>query len=275
MVKSYKPKRLEEALQIIKNEDCILFAGGTDLMVNRKIYFDDKNSDKKVLFLSSIEELKDISSDSNYIEIGSMTTLCSVEKNNLIPEALREAAKSMASPSIRNIATIGGNICNASPAGDTLPYLYAAQATLVLESIEGSREVYIGDFIKGPRKKDIKKHEILTKIKIPLKEYDIWEFRKVGTRKSTALSKLSFTGLAKKKDGILEDIRLSFGAVGPTVVRCRDYENKIIEIGKDIKIPEIIDMYSSIITPIDDQRSTAYYRKEVALSLLSNFLLKL
>lgn len=275
MVISYKPKSLVEALNIIKNEDCILFAGGTDLMVNRKIYFDDKNSDKKVLFLSSIKEMKDVKAANDYIEIGSMTTLCSIEKNPLIPKALREAAKSMASPSIRNIATIGGNICNASPAGDTLPYLYAAGAKLVLESIEGKREVYIGDFIKGPRKKDIKKDEILTKIKIPVCDFDIWEFKKVGTRKSTALSKLSFTGLAKKKDGVLEDIRLSFGAVGPTVVRCRDYEDKIIEMGKDIKIPEIIDMYSSAITPIDDQRSNVYYRKEVSLSLLSNFLLKL
>ncbi|QCX33632.1 xanthine dehydrogenase family protein subunit M [Caloramator sp. E03] len=270
MVKAYKPSCLKDALEIINNKKCLLFAGGTDIMIKKKSFYSAEYNFENVLFLHSIDELKGIVSENSYIKIGSCCTLSYIVQSKLIPKTFKDVVESMASPAIRNVATIGGNICNASPAGDTLPYLYAVNAILTLESLSGKREVYIGDFIKGPKIIDIKNDEILTEVKIPVEDFDISIFKKVGTRKSTALSKVSFVGLAKKKN--LKDIRIAFGAVGPTVVRSREIEEKIINM--DIKdIHKIIDMYSNIITPIDDQRSTSLYRKEVSLRLLENFLL--
>lgn len=272
-MKVYKPLNKKEALEIISCKKCIPLAGGTDIMVKKKSFCGTEyNFEKDVLCLSLVDELKTIELEGGYIKIGSCCTLSYIKSNNLVPKILKDVAGSIGSVAIRNVATIGGNICNASPAGDTLPYLYAAKAILTLESIKGKREIYIGDFIKGYRKVDLGEDEILTEIKIPLEDFDVYEFRKVGTRKSTALSKLSFVGLAKTKNE--RDIRIAFGAVGPTVVRSREIENKI-KCMEDINITEIKNFYSDIINPIDDQRSTSLYRKEVSLNLLEQFLISI
>lgn len=273
MVKAYKPSCIKDALEIINNEKCLLFAGGTDIMIKKKSFCGTEyNFENNVLFLYSIDELKGIVWENGYIKIGSCCTLSYIAQSKLIPKTFKDVIESMASPAIRNVATIGGNICNASPAGDTLPYLYAVNAILTLESLNGKREVYIGDFIKGPKIVDIKADEILTEVKIPVEDFDTSIFKKVGTRKATALSKVSFIGLAKNKN--LKDIRIAFGAVGPTVVRSQEIEKMIINMDI-IDIHKIIDMYSNIITPIDDQRSTLLYRKEVSLKLLEDFLFSL
>jgi len=181
----------------------------------------------------------------------------------------------IASPAIRNLATIGGNICNASPAGDTLPPLYVMNARVVLSSFTSEREMKIMDFIKGPGSTDLKEEELLKEIIIPVEFFNIVFYRKVGTRKANSLSKVSFAGVARLDDGIIKDIRISFGAVAPTPLRAPEIEEEIIGKNKVkiiAKIPDILEKYARIIRPIDDQRSTARYRKTISLKILEYFL---
>lgn len=275
MVNAYRPEKLEDALKILGKEHCTIFAGGTDLMVKNRQWsglIPDFNT--PVVFLDNIAGIGDIRRDGGILRIGAACTLSKIIENQCVPDYIKTVLEQMASPGIRNAATIGGNICNSSPAGDTLPLLYALDAALLLQNANGKREISVQDFIKGPGKNLLEKDEILTEISIPLMDFDVIEYRKVGTRKSTALSKLSFIGFAKADKYCISDIRLAFGAVGPKVVRERDMEKEIMKMSHDgvLDIPAVKDMYESIIKPIDDQRSTAKYRKETALRLLEDFI---
>ena len=276
MVKVFMPQSLKEALRIRKEEKAIPFAGGTDLMVKRgrlrglAPYFE-----KPVLFLHKVKELTGVKFEEGRVRIGALSTLSEILENRDIPLILKYAIAEIASPAIRNLATIGGNICNASPAGDTLPPLYVMNARVVLSSFTSEREMKIMDFIKGPGSTDLKEEELLKEIIIPVEFFNIVFYRKVGTRKANSLSKVSFAGVARLDDGIIKDIRISFGAVAPTPLRAPEIEEEIIgkNKGKIIaKIPDILEKYARIIRPIDDQRSTARYRKTISLKILEYFL---
>lgn len=276
MVNCFTPSTLKEALKFIKNEDTHIFAGGTDLMVKKKSWSGLVPSfNKTVVFVNKLDELKNIVIEEKYLRIGAACTFSDIITSDKTPEYLKEVSLSIASPAIRNIATIGGNICNASPAADILPPLYAVGAMVVLENVDGDRRLPIDNFILGPGKTVIKPGEILREILIPVKKFSSFYYKKVGTRKSTALSKLSFFGFINIKEGNMEDIGIAFGAVAPTIVVSREIENRL----RGIKISElkninqdIIDEYEKLIKPIDDQRSTAEYRKQVAVNLLVDFL---
>jgi xanthine dehydrogenase FAD-binding subunit len=276
MVNTYHPKELEEALAIRAREKTILLAGGTDLMVKRKNWSGLlPEFQLPVLFLNEIEELKKINRKEQFLKVGAAITLSDLLREELIPEVLKEAIREMASPAIRNLATLGGNICNASPAGDTLPFLYATDATLVLKSLTGERKMSVDAFIHGPGKTAIREDEILTEVIIPINTFNKAYFKKVGTRKANAISKLSFVGLARVSEAKVEDIGICFGAVGPTIVRRKEIEAKIIGTGLSELaglIPEIVRLYEPCIKPIDDQRSKAFYRKTVSLRILEFFL---
>jgi len=276
MVRVFMPQSLKEALRIRKEEKAIPFAGGTDLMVKRgrlrglAPYFE-----KPVLFLHRVKELMGVKFEEGRVRIGALSTLSEILENRDIPLILKYAIAEIASPAIRNLATIGGNICNASPAGDTLPPLYVMNARVVLSSFTSEREMKIMDFIKGPGSTDLKEEELLKEIIIPVEFFNIVFYRKVGTRKANSLSKVSFAGVAKLDDGIIKDIRISFGAVAPTPLRAPEIEEEIIGKNKVkiiAKIPDILEKYARIIRPIDDQRSTARYRKTISLKILEYFL---
>lgn len=230
---------------------------------------------KDLLYIGDLKELKGIKESDDSLEIGAACTLSALLRAKGIPEVLKESIRQIASPAIRNMGTIGGNICNASPAGDTLPILYALDAKLKLVGESSSREVHIEDFILGPRKIILERTEILKSIIIPKAEFNKVYYEKVGARKASAISKLSFIGLAEVKDGKVKDIRIAIGSVAPKVVRVIEAENFIKEKNlEDIKseMEEIRNIYSKEIIPIDDQRSTAVYRKTVALRLIQYFL---
>ncbi len=276
MVKVFMPQSLKEALRIRKEEKAIPFAGGTDLMVKRgrlrglAPYFE-----KPVLFLHKVKELTGVKFEEGRLIIGALSTLSEILENRDITLILKYAIAEIASPAIRNLATIGGNICNASPAGDTLPPLYVMNARVVLSSFTSEREMKIMDFIKGPGSTDLKEEELLKEIIIPVEFFNIVFYRKVGTRKANSLSKVSFAGVARLDDGIIKDIRISFGAVAPTPLRAPEIEEEIIGKNKVkiiAKIPDILEKYARIIRPIDDQRSTARYRKTISLKILEYFL---
>lgn len=276
MVEIYKPKTLKEVLQILDKEQVVIFAGGTDLMVKRKQWSGmTPKFEKPIVFIADIHELKKIQKSEDKLIIGSAVTYTELIESIVIPEYMKSIFRQVASPAIRNMGTIGGNIGNSSPVGDTLPLLYALEAKLNLQAETSTRQIDIKDFILGPGVNDLKEGELITSIEIPLKDFSITDYHKVGTRKSTALAKLSFLGIAEIKDNKIHDIRISFGAVAPTIVKSKEIENKVITKslnGEQIDNDELIKLYDKLIIPIDDQRSTRDYRKTVCLNLLNSFL---
>ncbi|MBN2658280.1 MAG: FAD binding domain-containing protein [Spirochaetales bacterium] len=274
MSESYRPESLDELLKLMDEKDLIPFAGGTDLMVQNAAPV-LPGFKKDVVFLGHLKELQQIRKEGHDLVIGAAATLSAIESHPDTPGLLREAVALIAAPALRNRGTMGGNICNASPAGDSIPPLYALDAKFRLQSRKGERVVKAEDFFKGPGRTDRKKEEILKEIIVPLKEWNIKKYRKVGTRAANALTKCSITAAAKVKGGRIDDISIAFGAVGPVIVRDRTLEQNIkgltMEEMKE-KIPSILSDYSAIIVPIDDQRSTAVYRKQVCLNLLKDFL---
>lgn len=278
-MKNLIPRTYKQTLEYLNSGEYKLLAGGTDLMIQKRSWSNMLPEFKSsTLLIFNLKELKYIIEDDDILHIGAGMSLEDIKDNNLTPKLLVEAINIMASPAIRNMATLGGNIGNASPAGDSLPVLYILNAIIVLENIEAIREVPISDFIIGPGKTNIKSNEIIKEIKILKQQFSRMKFEKVGGRKADAISKISFAGVADINNNIIQDFRVAFGAVGPTVVRNTSLENDIIglpvaELKLDIE--NILKNYEPFITPINDQRSNKEYRKEVALNILKSFILEL
>jgi len=276
MSKAYLPETLEEALNLLHDNSLKIIAGGTDLMVQKRNWKGLAPAfQTDLLFINRIKELKTITSEADKLIIGSGVTLSELLSHEAVPVLFKQISAEIAAPAIRNSATLAGNICNASPAADTLPYLYLCDASLILISKNSQRTVQITDFITGPGHTVIEKEELLKSIIIPHRKFTHSAYRKVGTRKANALSKLSFLAVANINQNIITDFRASFGAVAPAVIRNHRLEAHLH--GKSISrlphlIADILSDYSMLLRPIDDQRSTAVYRKKTALSLLEAFL---
>lgn len=277
MVTGYYPKTIKEALQLKKEyPDAVLVAGGSDVMVVRK-------KAEWAIFLNQIEEMKNVVLDKDVLRIGAGATYRELLENPEVPEILKMPIRKIASPAIRNVGTMAGNICNASPAGDTLPVLYALNANVIKVSLEDSgrvkeEKVPMEAFILGIRKVALEKEELVAAIEIGKENFAGMTktyYQKVGAREAEAISKLSFVGLYQVEHEMITDIRIAFGSVGITVVRKKELEEKIkglslMQVRE--KKEEIIKWYDEILHPIDDQRSTAVYRKKVCLNLLGDFL---
>ena len=274
--KNFIVKDLDEALDIKEKYNPILFAGGTDLMVE---YLRGSNLlikfERPILFLQNIDSIRGIKEDGdNNIIIGALTTFNEIIESDIIPDAVKESALGIAGPPIRNIATIGGNICNASPSADSLPALYSMDAMLVLRSKNSSREVKIKDFITGVGKTIIRDDEILTHIIIKKRDYYSSFYRKIGTRKANALSKLAGCFLVLKENSKYR-FAISFCTLGTTITRDENIENKFASSDTKNWIDNIEDIkneYSLIMKPRDSARSTALYRKKCALNLIEYFI---
>ncbi|MGB8455492.1 MAG: FAD binding domain-containing protein [Anaerocolumna sp.] len=266
------PENLKEAVFMKFNStEAKLYAGGTDFMVRHAPC-------EKLLFLNQLQELKKIYTDKEYLYIGSCCTYIDLLNNDLIPEILKKAVRGIAAPAIKNAGTIGGNICNASPAGDTLPVLYALEAEVVLISVSGERILPVQEFILGVRKLAILDTEIVKEIKIPQKDFAVTYYQKVGARKSQALSKLSFAALADIKENRITDLRIAFGSVSTATVKRKDLEVRYTGLTREEmkeKLDSIQSDYNTYITPIDDQRSTAAYRTKICMNLLKDFITSL
>ena len=275
MKKALRPETLKEAVEIMAGTEAVPLAGGTDLMVRHKRQGGlIPQFEKPVLFIGHLEELGLVVSEKGGTSIGPSCTYSALLNDSRVPEVLRTCIRNIAAPAIRNRGTLGGNICNASPAGDTIPVLSALGASVVLSKRDGRRIIPIDEFITGPGTTVREADELLTGIIVPQTKFDFSFYRKIGTRRYNSLSKVSIVGLMKVEEEKVSDVRVAFGAVAPTVVRSRAVEEDIIGTPiTDIKnlIPDICKRYASLLTPIDDQRSTSRYRKAVSLRLLRLF----
>jgi CO/xanthine dehydrogenase FAD-binding subunit len=174
---------------------------------------------------------------------------------------LVSAARQVGGPQIQNRGTIGGNVANASPAGDSLPVFAAVDATVVLRSTDAERRVAFTEFYTGYRTTVMRSDELIVAVEVPKVEGMQW-FRKVGTRAAQAISKVVAAGVRNAEP------RFALGSVGPTVIRVRQTEHTL---AAGASIDDAADALANEISPIDDIRSTADYRRRVATNLLRRF----
>lgn len=276
MVNKYIPGTLEEALKILSEHDCYIMAGGTDLMVAKHRSSGLlPNLDKDVIYVMGLQELNFIKKVGGNIFIGATTNYTDILKSHLIPTLLKEIVLEIASPSLRNMATLVGNIGNASPAGDALVGLYIYDALIELTSVRGKRLTPISEFIYGVRRIHREKDELITAVIFPEDKFTATIWKKVGSRKAETISKITFAGAYTLEKDIVKDLRLAFGSVNITVVRRPELETKYIGLTVNQlhnKVDEILEEYGKFIVPISDQRSTKDYRFKVAINIARDFI---
>ena len=275
------PTSINETLGLLEEwgPDASLIAGGTDLVVQLK---DRLKSPKALIDIGHIPEIRGVREieDSN-VWIGALSTHAEIASSALIKEAapvLANACTQVGSPQIRNRGTIGGNISTASPAGDTIPALFVLEASVEIIGPKGTRIVPIESFFQGPKKSVLAPCEMVLGVRIPKldKEY-ISFFRKLGQRKSLAISIVSVAFVAKcQGPGLFTDVRVAFGAVAPTVIRARTVENAICGKQLDPKTAEYVSKLAfRDCVPITDVRGSKGYREQMACNLLYEGLLSL
>lgn len=278
MVKVFTPDTLEEALSIRGLHEMLIINGGTDVLVKYRRWSGmPPDFSLDVLHIGNLVELKKIEIMEGKLTIGAAVTLSELMEHPLVPDYITLPIREMASPAIRNMGTLVGNLCNASASGDSLPMLYALDAEVTLMSTRGTRNIPIGQFITFAKQTLLKPDELVTEIKIPLANYTLTYYRKVGGRKVNAISKASFYAVAIKKEGVVEDVRIAFGSVAPTAVRDRACEEILmgtVEMELEAKIETLRTQYGGLLAPLDDSRSTADYRRHVSLQLLEDFIRK-
>ena len=257
-----EPRTLRTALRMLREEpDVIPIAGCTDVYVS--LNFGTMQS-RRFLNLWALEPLRKISMEGDTLRIGALATYTAIMRSRQVKRRLPiliDAAGQIGGVQIQNRGTLGGNVANASPAGDTLPVLAVADALLVLRSVDSERRVPFNEFYTGYRATVRRSDELIVAIEIPAVQGRQW-FRKVGTRAAQAISKIVIAGIRGMPP------RIGLGSVGPTVVRARATEAALAG-GADIEAAGRI--LAGEITPIDDVRSTAIYRREVAVRLLQRF----
>ncbi len=249
-------------------------AGGTDLMV--QITGELAPAPDRVLDLSRLHELRGIALEGDSLELGALTTYTDIRRSDLCHEhlpALVEAAATIGAAQIQNRGTLGGNIANASPAGDTLPVLLATDAEIVLGSATGERTVAAADFWTGYRQTARRPDELVVRIRIPLPRGRQVRFRKVGTRRAQAISKVVMAISWRPDAGVWRDVRVALGSIAATPVRARETE-RVLEgaAPRSETADHAAATVAEEIRPIDDVRSTADYRRVVTARVLHRLL---
>jgi len=257
----WQPTSLQQVLEA-RAEGVRPYAGGTDIMVRHKAAL-DRGDNLDLIFLSGVVELIGISLTPETLRIGPLTTMADMAISPCIPDVLRQACAGVGSPALRNQATIGGNVCTASPAGDGLCALHTCRAEVELRSLHAMRRLALEDFILGPGRTALAADELLTALLIPLPGPDISFFRKVGPRPVNAIAKVSLAVGLWLDGPLIARARLALGAVGPTVLRCGALEERLRGMTPDeaaAKAQELAILAGTSARPIDDLRSTAEYR---------------
>ncbi|MCC6041416.1 MAG: xanthine dehydrogenase family protein subunit M [Desulfurococcaceae archaeon] len=271
-------RNLREAIEYMsKLKDARVMAGGTDLIVDLKM---GRFKPKYVVYIGGLQELKYIHDDGTSLRIGALTTIQEILDSRIVvtkTPLLKAVAEKFAYWQIRNAATIGGNICNASPAADMALPLLVHSALVKVESLEGSRLVNIRDFFKGPRQTALKPGEIVTEIIVPHGDMNGYSYAyfKAGRRLGHDLSLVAVACAVKTGGGVILDARIALNSVAPTPIRAVTVERTLI--GKRAS-PEVIEEVSKLIvhdiSPISDVRAPAEYRLHMAKLLTREALLE-
>jgi len=270
------PRDLTETLDRMAKEPGVWkpFAGGTDLMVLLEA---GKLPRKKFLNIQNLAELRGIETSADHVTLGALTTYTEVRRHEILAREfplLCRAAAETGSVATQNRGTLGGNIANASPAADSPPALLVYDAEIEIVSASGVRWIPYQQFHSGYKQMDLQPAELIRRVRVP-RNKNAWRqyFRKVGTRRAQAISKVCFAAAARMDPGRIGDVRIVLGSVAPTalravrteeVLRGQRPEPAILKVAQDALAREI--------APIDDIRSTLRYRRAVARNLLAEFI---
>ncbi|MDP2316575.1 MAG: xanthine dehydrogenase family protein subunit M [Pseudomonadota bacterium] len=261
----HRVSTLAEALaQRAAHPDATVLAGGTDLMVFLEL---GSVNPPAILDLWGCTELRGISEDGH--TLGALSTWTDVARHPALPAALRDCARTVGAPQIQNRGTIGGNIVNASPAGDSLPMWLAMDAQFELASVRGVRQVPASAFWLGYRKTALAADELLTRVHLRPHADDRLHYRKVGTRLAQAISKVVLGARLRVVDGVVTEARVALGSVAPTPIRAHHVEAALVGRPLDAAAADAV---AHDIAPIDDIRSTADYRRTVAANVIRAWL---
>jgi len=278
-VKYFRPLKLDEALALSQElkDTCKFIAGGTDLFpALRRGTISLKN--KNLVDLWSLKELAYIAKEETGIRIGAATLLSDLEESEIIRKyvpVLGEAFSQMGSLQIRNQGTLGGNLCNASPAADTAPPLLVLGARVLLRKGDQKRVMPLEKFFLGPGQTILSQGEMLVEIQIPQPpDGGRFYFFKLGRRNAFTLSIASVATWLKMEDGRIKEIRIALGAVAPTPRRALKTEEFLRgqRMSKEI-IEQGAEIIKSEVQPIDDVRASAEYRRDMASVLTKKAIL--
>lgn len=229
-IKSFKARSLSEALELLDEhkEEAKLIAGGTDIVIELK---NKEISPKAMIDISDVAEIRDIKEADGKYRIGAGVTFSEIVKSSLFDDrmaGLVEAAHSVGSPQIRNTGTVGGNICNGSPAADTVPPLLALGAVAVIASKSGEREIELRDMFLDKGKVDLKPGEMLKEVVFKKPEQsEAVSFSKLGLRKALAISRICTSVYLRAEDGKIVEARIGNGALGRYGMREDEVESKL------------------------------------------------
>jgi xanthine dehydrogenase iron-sulfur cluster and FAD-binding subunit A len=271
-----EPSSLEEAISLLNEhgDRARALAGGTDLIVQMKM---ERIAPEYVINVSRVPGLDGIALQDGGLQIGALTTIWTVRNASQIRAgymALAEACAAFGSTQIQMMGTIGGNLCNGSPASDTVPALMALDAQLVLAGLDGERVVSVEEFLIGPGKTALRRGELLVAVRLPsaARTGVGSAFIKVS-RVAADLAKASVAAMVARDGDRIVDCRLAFGSVGPTVLRAGKAEAMLM--GQTVSAELALEagrVASEEISPIDDVRSTAWYRREVVTAVTHDVL---
>ena len=250
-----------------------ILAGGTDLMVaiNRRRLFP-----QELIYIGE-SGMDGIEVTGDHVVIGAATTHTAIVESEVIKEnagLLADACRTIGSKAIRNIATIGGNICNASPAADAATALLALGAEVKLVSVQGERSMALKDFFTGPGQTVLKPDELVKEIILPIHNGNSrWGWQKVGQRKADVIGIATAAVSLKLEDGTCRDARIALGAVAPTPLLA-DKASAMLEgrTADESLINEVAQAAADESSPIDDARGTAWYRKQICAVLVKRIL---
>lgn len=267
------PERLDEAVSFLARlgPRAKAIAGGTDLVVEMK---EDKRSPGVLVDISRLSEPRGIRVEGDAVWVGALATHAEVAGSPLVRSAaplLAEACGQIGSPQIRARGTIGGNLCTASPAGDCIPPLFVLEASVEVVGQGKTRTCDVESFFVGPKRSSLAPDEIVLGVRFPALGADhVSFFRKLGQRKSLAISVVSVAFVARRvRPGVFEDVRVALGAVAPTVVRARTVEKALGGKRLDIETARHVSKLAfRDCVPITDIRGSQGYRQEMACNLL-------
>ncbi len=252
---------VDDALMILREEKRTPVAGATDVYVALNF---GTFTPRSFLDIWSLDELRTVSTHGDTLIIGALTSYTTLMRSEIVAKRvpmLVEASSLVGGVQIQNRGTLGGNIANGSPAADGVPVLSAADAIVVLRSVDGERRIPLNSFYTGYRSTVMRPDELIVAIEIPRIDGKQW-FRKVGTRAAQAISKIVMAGVRAPSP------KIALGSIAATVIRARMTEQALAD---GASIDDAAEILGREITPIDDVRSTADYRRRVSMNLLRRF----
>ncbi len=265
----FRPRTLQEAVHTLATHGGQILSGGTDFFPA----LGERPAPSPVVDVSGLAEIRGISIDSDYTRIGGLTTWTDVIRTHLPPcfDALKSAAREVGSIQIQNRGTVAGNLCNASPAADGVPPLLMLDAEVELVSTSGTRRVPLQDFIVGNRKTLRRLDEVLAAVIVPRKLDDARStFRKLGARRYLVISIAMVAAIVKNDDtGHVADARIAVGSCSVRAQRLIELERDLVGAKSATGLGGTVALkHLASLSPIDDVRATADYRRDAGLTLV-------